>query len=1127
MKFPEHKKLDLAEICSNTYKFWEKNDIFKKSLKVKRGGKRFVFYEGPPSANGMPGIHHIMARLIKDIFCRYKTLTGHIVDRKAGWDTHGLPVELSVEKSLNIKKDDIGSKISIEEYNEECKKTVMKYTSSWNNLTNKMGYWIDVDSPYITYTNKYIESVWYLLKRLYKKDLIYQGYTIQPYSPAAGTGLSSHEINQPGCYKKVKDLSVVALFKVIKHDLSIEHKKELFFMAWTTTPWTLFSNTGLAVNRSVSYSLIETINPYNKNSIYVICASDCIEKWFDPALVCENIELFNKDNIKPRKTPYKILGKLSGKRLVGFKYEQLLPYINSFERNESAFRVVDADFVTTKDGTGIVHLAPTFGSDDFMVAKKHNLPLMLTKAENKKDAPLVDLNGRLCAGLGEFSGRFVKPSYSENPNEESVDVDIVVKLKKEGLAFVSEKYEHSYPHCWRTDKPILYYPLNSWFIRSTEYRELMIKKNQEINWKPKSTGEGRFENWLENINDWNLSRSRFWGIPLPIWRSQNKEDVLCVGSIKELKELCEDSVAAGFMKKNPLSMWDESDMSEENYSLFDLHKNFVDNIVLVSKNGQPLFREAEVIDVWFDSGAMPYAQWHYPFENKNKIDGGDFFPADFIAEGVDQTRGWFFTLHAIAVMCFGSVAYKNVISNGLVLDKVGQKMSKRLGNTINPFNVIEKHGADAVRWYMISNSQPWENLKFSVEGIIEVKQKFFSTIYNIYSFFAIYANIDRFNFSENVVSLENRPILDRWILSELHTLIGLVTAAYEQYEPTKASRLIQVFVGEKLSNWYVRLCRRRFWKGEYDKNKISAYQTLYECLITVSKLASCIAPFFMDKLFCDLNFCTKKEESESVHLSFFPKVNNSFINTKLETTMTTIRSICSLALSLRKKENIRVRQPLESIIVQINSGASESDVLELKSFILSELNIKKLIFSSNSGEVVSRRLKVNFPVLGKKHGKHIKKIVQIITKLNQDDVNKFENEGCLQISVNNNVILLEKEDLIITSEDLPGFLTANNDKILVALNTSISASLYKEGLAREFINKVQSLRKDHSLIVTSKIDLVVFAEGDFKDAIEEHRSHICREVLASSIGLVKEPPKNNAVFEFNNYKLYIAFDVII
>ena len=872
--------------------------------------------------------------------------------------------------------------------------------------------------------------------------------------------------------------------------------------------------------------MIETINPYNKKNILVVCASECIEKWFDPGLLCNNVELFEKNNIKPKKTPYKVLKVFSGKDLLGIKYTQLLPYIEPIENKGSAFRVVSADFVTTKEGTGIVHLAPTFGADDFLVAKKNNLPLMLTGSGNEKPSPLVDLNGRLCEGLGEFSGRFVKPSYSENPSEDSVDIDIVVKLKKDGLAFASEKYEHSYPHCWRTDKPILYYPLDSWFIRSSEYKDLMIRKNKEINWMPKSTGEGRFENWLENINDWNLSRSRFWGIPLPIWRSKNKEEILCVGSVKELKSLCEDSVKAGFMKTNPLKLWAENDMSEENYSLFDLHKNFVDDIVLVSKSGQALFREKDVIDVWFDSGAMPYAQWHYPFENKNKIESGAFFPADFIAEGVDQTRGWFFTLHAIAVMCFGSVAYKNVISNGLVLDKMGQKMSKRLGNTVDPFDVINRHGADAVRWYMVSNSQPWENLKFSTEGVIEVKQKFFSTIYNTYTFFVMYANIDGFNFSEKNISIEIRPILDQWVLSELNTLISRVTSAYENYEPTKASRLIQVFVGEKLSNWYVRLCRRRFWKGEYDQNKISAYQTLYECLITIAKLSSCIAPFFMDRLFCDLNSCTKKEQSESVHLSFFPKANVVLINTKLENTMSTVRSICSLALSLRKKENIRVRQPLDSIVVQLNNNINESDILELKNFILSELNIKRLVFSSNSGGVVKRSLKVNFPVLGKKHGKLIKPIVQIVNNLSQLDVDRFDIDGVLEINIDNNKVFLEREDLIIKSEDLPGFLTAKNDEILVALNTSISQSLYKEGLAREFINKVQSIRKERSLVVTSTIHIDVFVDGRFKEAIEEHKKHICSEVLASNMSVCCSPPKNNVVFEFNDYKMYIAIDVV-
>jgi isoleucyl-tRNA synthetase len=1126
VKFPEYKKLDLVNICSETNQFWKNNKIFQKSIDLKKNQKRFVFYEGPPSANGLPGIHHIMARLIKDTFCRYKTLTGHLVERKAGWDTHGLPVELSVEKTLGIKKDDIGKTISIEDYNQECRSSVMKYTAVWNDLTDKMGYWVDVDSPYITYTNKYIESVWFLIKRLYDKSLIYQGYTIQPYSPAAGTGLSSHELNQPGCYKNVKDLSVVALFKVSGEQVITKGLNNVFFMAWTTTPWTLFSNTGLAVGNKIKYSIIETLNPYTKSAIVVICATDCISSLFNPLLMGVELDTFDHNKISPKNIPYRIVNEVDGTELVDLRYEQILNYIKPQKNKGVPFRVVSADFVTTKDGTGIVHLAPTFGADDFLVAKKKNLPLMLIKNNEGKDVPLVDLSGRLVSGLGEFSGRFVKSAFDDNHNGESVDIDIAVKLKQDGLIFKTEKYEHSYPHCWRTDKPILYYPLDSWFVKSTQYRDLMIEKNKEINWKPKSTGEGRFENWLENINDWNLSRSRFWGIPLPIWRSQDKTEEVCVGSVLELKKLCELAVRGGHMKDNPLKEYIENDMSEENYSLFDLHKNYVDDIVLLSASGKPLFREKDVIDVWFDSGSMPYAQWHYPFENKEMIDSNEFFPADFIAEGVDQTRGWFFTLHAISVMCFESVAYKNVVSNGLVLDAKGQKMSKRLGNTVDPFEIMSTHGADSVRWYMTTNSQPWENLKFSTDGVIEVKQKYFSTIYNIYSFFVLYANIDEFRFTEPLVKISERPIFDQWIVSELHTLIEEVTLSYEQYEPTRAGRLIQSFVVEKLSNWYVRLCRRRFWKGSYDQNKISAYQSLYECLIVISKLSCPIAPFFMDRLFCDLNSISKLETLESVHLSSFPKSNPLFISKELEEKMELVKTICSLALSLRKREKIRVRQPLRSITIQLNNSSKKKGVESLRALILSELNIKELIFSDKSQNIVKRSLRVNFPVLGKKHGPLIKLIIKAVSSLVEKEVEEFESCGKISLTIDGGIIVLEGEDLIVTSEDMPGFLTAKTESVLVALNTQISKDLHLEGLSREFINKIQSIRKEMGLVVTSKIRIIVFVGGgEFEEAINFHRDHICEEVLADGIIIEKKAPKTNYVFEFNNYKMYIAVDV--
>ncbi|MDC0189393.1 isoleucine--tRNA ligase, partial [Flavobacteriales bacterium] len=815
--FPEYKKLDLVKICSDVGSFWKQKNTFKQSVKSRPSNNRFVFFEGPPSANGLPGIHHVMARLIKDIFCRYKTLCGFRVERKAGWDTHGLPVELSVEKSLGINKEDIGRSISVANYNEECKKTVMKYTQKWNDLTEKMGYWVDVEDAYVTYKTKYIESVWYLVKRLFEKNLFYRGYTIQPYSPAAGTGLSSHELNQPGCYKQVKDLSVFALFKLIDPPKSMQH--DVYFVAWTTTPWTLFANTGLAVGKNITYLYVETLNPFNSKPIVIVCAEDCLDRLFDKKT--------NKLILEKSNKTHTVLSKCKGSDLVGLKYDQLLKNIQPAHGVEAAFRVVEADFVTTDSGTGVVHLAPTFGADDFGVAKQKNIPPMLISGGSGAErlVPIVDQRGRFVKEMGEFGGRFVKSAFSSDPEYPSVDLEIVIKLKKLGLAFKSEKHEHSYPHCWRTDKPILYYPLDSWFIKTTEYKDALVEKNKEINWKPKSTGEGRFQNWLENLNDWNVSRSRFWGIPIPLWKTEDGEEVVCIGSVEELKEACEVSVLNGHMEKNPFDKFKPGDMSESNYDLFDLHKNIVDNIVLTSEGGAKMFRDPDVLDVWFDSGSMPFAQWHYPFENKKLIDSGDFFPADFIAEGVDQTRGWFFTLHAISVMCFNSVAYKNVISNGLVLDSLGQKMSKRLGNSVEPFDVLNEHGSDAVRWYMITNAQPWDNLKFNLQGVVETKQKFFSTLYNIYSFFALYANIDNFSFCEEKIPTSKRHLLDQWIISETNTLIKEVGQNYNNYEPTLAGRKIQTFVIEKLSNWYVRLCRRRFWKGVYDQNKISAYQT--------------------------------------------------------------------------------------------------------------------------------------------------------------------------------------------------------------------------------------------------------------------------------------------------------------
>ena len=1112
--FPEYQKLDLSKISKDKRLSWIKDGVFEKSIKLNSSKKRFVFFEGPPSANGLPGIHHVMARLIKDIFCRYKTLCGYRVDRKAGWDTHGLPVELSVEKELNITKEDIGKKISISDYNNACKETVMRYTEVWNDLTEKMGYWVDVKNPYVTYDNKYIESVWFLLKRLFEKKLIYQGYTIQPYSPAAGTGLSSHELNQPGCYRLVKDLSAVVLFKAVDFKKTIKTDLPVYFMAWTTTPWTLFSNTGLAVGKNIAYVGVETINPHTLKDVFLICAEKCIPSLFDKKIV-KKISTVRKDLVDG----YNIVERYSGSDLVGLRYQQLLQYVQPYDTSKEAFRIIDADFVNTSDGTGLVHLAPTFGADDFNVAQKKGLPLMLVEDSNKNLVPLVNLKGQFIDGLGEFSKRFVKAEFNDS-EKQSVDIDVVVKLKQEGLIFKSEKYEHNYPHCWRTDKPILYYPLDSWFVRSTEYRDLMIKKNNEINWKPKSTGEGRFKNWLENINDWNLSRSRFWGIPLPIWKNADGSEIICVGSVEELKRLCAESVARGNMENNPLKRFEPNNMDESNYKIFDLHKNYVDNIVLTSSDGSPMYREPDVIDVWFDSGSMPYAQWHYPFENKELIDSGEFFPADFIAEGVDQTRGWFFTLHAIASMCFNSVAFKNVISNGLVLDGAGQKMSKRLGNTVDPFEAIENHGADSLRWYMISNSQPWDNLKFDINGVIEVKQKMFSTLYNTYSFFSLYANIDGFNNSEKEVNLSDRHLLDQWILSELHTLILISQDNYESYEPTLACRNIQSFITDKLSNWYVRLCRRRFWKGNYDLEKISAYQTLFECLVTVAKLGSPIAPFFMDHLFCDLNSGLATDSVSSVHLSNFPAANKTFINPKLEKKMQLTKTICSLALSLRKKEGIRVRQPLESLTICLSGNNGRDDVLV--DLVQSEINVKNVLFEKNTNNIVKRKLFVNFPVVGKKHGKLVKEIVSAVDELKEKDLSFFESSGEIRLNLQQSNVVLTSEDLFIKADDVSGVLTAKSDDVLVVLNPELSVDLLEDGYAREFVNFIQNTRRELGLKVMDKICLLVWGDLEAQKIIYKHNSYIKEEVLADKISVSEHSLKNSHVFEFNNYKLYIV-----
>tara|TARA_Y100000589_G_scaffold87144_2_gene81213 strand:+ start:257 stop:3610 length:3354 start_codon:yes stop_codon:yes gene_type:complete len=1114
--FSEYKKLDLVKVCSEVNSFWKQKNIFQKSISSKSSNNRFVFFEGPPSANGLPGIHHVMARLIKDIFCRYKTLRGFRVDRKAGWDTHGLPVELSVEKQLGISKEDIGKNISISKYNEECKKTVMRYTRSWNELTEKMGYWVDTNTAYITYKNKYIESVWFLVKRLFNKKLLYRGYTIQPYSPAAGTGLSSHELNQPGCYKQVKDLSVFALFKVIKP--KFKTSLDVYFVAWTTTPWTLFANTGLAVGKNINYLYVQTTNPFTSKPMVIICAEDCLDKIFD--------EKTNRLILKNSDKNYSILSKCKGLDLVGLRYDQLLKNVQPEGNGGEAFRVIEADFVTTESGTGIVHLAPTFGADDFNVAKKNNLPPMLIKSKNKPDSlvPIVDERGRFVSELGEeFGGRFVKSEFSSSENHPSVDVDIVVMLKKMGLAFKSEKYTHSYPHCWRTDKPILYYPLNSWFIKTTDFKAKLVEKNKEINWKPQSTGEGRFQNWLENLNDWNVSRSRFWGIPIPLWKSEDGSEVLCVGSVEELKLECEKSFLSGNMDSNPLKDFVPGDMSEANYDIFDLHKNVVDKIVLTSKSGLKMFRDPDVLDVWFDSGSMPYAQWHYPFENKELIDSGDFFPADFIAEGVDQTRGWFFTLHAIGVMCFDSVAFKNVISNGLVLDSLGQKMSKRLGNSVDPFDVFTKHGADTIRWYMITNAQPWDNLKFNLDGVVEVKQKLFSTLHNVYSFFALYANIDGFVFNEDPIPVSKRHLLDRWIISETNSLIKSVGDYYNDYEPTLAGRQIQFFVVEKLSNWYIRLCRRRFWKGEYDQEKISAYQTLFECLVNVSKIASPIAPFFMDRLFLDLNNVANKDSAQSVHLSDFPPFQEDCFFSDLEKNMRITKGICSLALSIRKKQGIRVRQPLKSIDVCLQSGGCLDPVFI--DIIKSEINVKSVLFSEAADGSVKRNLVVNFPVLGKRAGAIMKDVLGVVRDFGEKECDQYIKNGTISAKVGEQDFVFLPNDLLVKIVEKPGLSTAKNENALIVLNTSLNEELLAEGLSREVVNRIQNTRKENNLDVMNKIN--IFVSGDEKSIapLIKHKNYILEEVLGVELVVSKAPLKNSSLFEFKDYKMYIAIQL--
>ncbi|MCO5267277.1 MAG: isoleucine--tRNA ligase [Brumimicrobium sp.] len=1105
-KYPEYNGLNLPEVAKRIAEKWEQEKTFQASIDSRDENKPFVFFEGPPSANGLPGIHHVMARSIKDIFCRYKTLKGYRVNRKAGWDTHGLPVELGVEKKLGITKEDIGTKISIEEYNATCKKEVMQYTDIWNDLTLKMGYWVDMDDPYITYTSKYMESVWWLLGQMYQKNLLYKGYTIQPYSPKAGTGLSTHELNQPGCYRDVKDTSCVAQFKVKEDSKTIFgeefNNEDVHFLAWTTTPWTLPSNTALTVGKNIEYVLVRSFNQYTFKAINVILAKPLVGLQFSKGY--EQVE--NSEDLKnytegDKKIPFWIGKSFKGADLVGIRYEQLLPYALPMENPQEAFRVISGDFVTTEDGTGIVHTAPTFGADDAFVAKQAGVPPMLVPDEHGNPVPLVDLQGKFRPEMGEFAGMYVKNEYyadGEAP-EKSVDVLISIKLKEENKAFKVEKFEHSYPHCWRTDKPVLYYPLDSWFVKVSDQKDRLIELNKTINWQPESTGSGRFGKWLENLNDWNLSRSRYWGTPIPIWRTEEGDEEICISSIRQLKEECEKAVKAGVMTQNPLADFNPDDFSNANYEQVDLHKNYVDQITLVSQSGKPMKRESDLIDVWFDSGSMPYAQWHYPFENKEFIDSKKAFPGDFIAEGVDQTRGWFYTLHAIGTLVFDSVAYKSVISNGLVLDKNGQKMSKSKGNTVNPFETLEKYGPDATRWYMVTNASPWDNLRFDTDGIVETQRKFFGTLYNTYSFFALYANIDGFTYSEARIPTQERPEIDRWIISKLNSLIKEVDYSLDTLEPTKAGRLIQNFVNDHLSNWYVRLCRRRFWKGDYSKDKIAAYQTLYECLEAIAILSSPIAPFYSDELFRDLNKTTGKHKVNSVHLADFPTVHTADINEELEEQMEIAQQVSSMALSLRKKENIRVRQPLQKIMIPILDGNFKSRIQHVQNLILSEINVKELELLEDVTGVLKKKIKPNFKTIGPKYGKHMKAIAGMVGAWGDADISSVEKNKGWTGDLNGETISLELEDFEITTDDIPGWLVTSEGGITVAMDITITPALKQEGIARELVNRIQNFRKEAGFEVTDKIVITIDTTPEISDAITNNKTYISSEVLANDI----------------------------
>lgn len=1124
MKYKEYKKVNFAGIADEVLEGWTKHSVFQKSVDEKEGAESFVFYEGPPSANGTPGIHHVMARAVKDIFCRYKTLKGYQVKRKGGWDTHGLPVELQVEKELGITKEDIGKKISVADYNAKCKEAVMKYKDQWDDLTEKMGYWVDLDNPYITFEKDYMESLWFLLKKFYDKGLLYKGYTIQPYSPAAGTGLSSHELNQPGTYQDVKDTTVVTQFKVVENEKSKtffdSELEEVFILAWTTTPWTLPSNTALAVGKKINYVKIKTYNAYTFKPISVVLAKDLAGKYFSEK--AKEIS-FSDYNAGDKLIPWKIVSEFSGEELIDVKFEQLLPYVTNDDLEQNAFRVIAGDFVSTEDGTGIVHIAPTFGADDFRVAKVAGVPGLLIADDEGNKMPLVDKQGRFVSEVTDFAGRYVKAEYysdeeRSDKNFKPTDVLIAIKLKEDNRAFKVEKYEHSYPHCWRTDKPVLYYPLDSWFIKTTAYKERLVELNNTINWKPQSTGTGRFGNWLENLVDWNLSRSRYWGTPLPIWMSEDKKEQTCIGSISELKQQVAKSVAAGFM-------------SEQIGDDFDLHRPYVDDIILVSDSGQKMLREPDLIDVWFDSGAMPYAQFHFMGDDpkaKNQNEGGlkDVYPADFIAEGVDQTRGWFFTLHTIAVMLFDTVSFKNVIANGLVLDKKGNKMSKRHGNAVDPFETISKYGPDATRWYMIANANPWDNLKFDIEGVAEVQRRFFGTLYNTYSFFALYANLDGFKYEENDVPIDKRTESDRWILSKLNTMVAKVDEAYNDYEPTKAAREIQNFVIDDLSNWYVRLNRKRFWKGQYNEDKISAYQTLYTCLLKVAQLGAPIAPFYMDRLFLDLNAVSNQYQKESIHLTDFPKVTKDLINEELESKMELAQKISSLIHSLRKKEMIKVRQPLSRLLIPVLDDKIKTQISEVEELILGEVNVKSIEFIDDTSGVLVKKIKPNFKKLGREHGSKMKEISQAIAQLKQEDISSIEKNNGLQLHLKDSNINLTLEDVEISSEDIPGWLVANDGSLTVALDVTITEELKQEGIARDMVNRIQNLRKDMGLDVQDKILINVgSSSNEVKVSLETNEAYICEETQAKGLSIFNDL-SNGTVMDMEEFDISVSLEVV-